>query len=136
MRYCCSSCKKMNLKTKPHFCIEFCVQLEKMPKETIMLPKKAFGDECLSNLSIKKWHKELKDGQKSVHDAPRCGGPCTLATEINSNTVVSIIEDNRHLSTRTLASLLNMSKMSVNRIPTPELKWNMCFTFFFFGKLW
>ncbi len=37
-------------------------------------------------------------------------------TEINTNTVASIIEDDQHLSTRTLASFLNMSKMTVNRI--------------------
>ncbi len=61
----------MNLKTKEHICIEFCVRLEKKRKETIALQKTAFGDESLSNLSIKKWHKEFKDGQRSVYDTPR-----------------------------------------------------------------
>ncbi len=105
--------RKMNSKTKPHVCVEFCVQLEKMPKETIVLLKKAFGDECLRNSSIKKWHKEFKDGQKSVHDILQCGRPRTSVTEINTNTIASIIEDNQQLPARTLASLLNI-KVSVN----------------------
>ncbi len=41
-------------------------------KETIVLLKKAFRDKFLSNSSIKMWHKEFKDSQKSAHDAPRC----------------------------------------------------------------
>ncbi len=48
-------------------CVEVCVRLEKMPKETIVLLKKAFGKKCLNKSSIKKWHKEFKDGRKSVH---------------------------------------------------------------------
>ncbi len=83
----------MNLKTKQHVCNEFCVRLEKLPEGTIALLKKAFGDVSLSNLRIKKRHKEFKDGQKSVHNASQCGKPRTSVTEININTIVSIIED-------------------------------------------
>ncbi len=90
----CSSCKKMNSKTKQDVYIKFCVWLEKPSQETIALLKKAFRDECLSNASIKKWHKEFKDGRKSVHDAQWCGRWRTLVTKINTNTVASIIEDN------------------------------------------
>ncbi len=54
---CCSNCKKINSKTKQYICTEFCVWLEKMAKETIALLKQAFRDTCLSNLSIKRWHK-------------------------------------------------------------------------------
>ncbi len=68
---CCSSCKKVNSITTHHFCTEFCVWLEKTPKDTIVLFKKAFGDKHLNNSSIKKWRKEFKDGWKLVHDAPR-----------------------------------------------------------------
>ncbi len=57
---CCSRGIKMNSKTKRHICIEFCVRLEKTPKKMITLLKNTFGDKCLSYLSIKKWHKELK----------------------------------------------------------------------------
>ncbi len=84
-----------------HVCNEFCVRLEKLAREMIVLLKKAFRDKCLSNSSIKKWYKEFKDCQKSVHDASWCDRPRTLMTEINTNTVASIIEDDRHLSTRT-----------------------------------
>ncbi len=52
----------MNLKTKQNFCIDFYIWFEKALKETIAFLKKAFGDECLSNSSIKKWHKEHKVG--------------------------------------------------------------------------
>ncbi len=43
-------------------------------------------------------------------------------TEINTNTITSITEDDQHLSTRTLVSLLHMPKMSMNRILMQELK--------------
>ncbi len=58
----------MKSKTKPHICVEFSVWLEEIPKEKIALLKKAFRDKCLNNSSIKKQHKEFKDGRKSVHD--------------------------------------------------------------------
>ncbi len=74
----------MNSKTKQHLCIEFCIWLEKTPKEAIALLKEAFGDECLSNLSTKKWHKEFKDGRKSVYNASQSGRSRTLVTEINN----------------------------------------------------
>ncbi len=36
MEYCSSSKKKkINLKTKQHICIEFCIRLERIPNETI-----------------------------------------------------------------------------------------------------
>ncbi len=88
--------KKMNLRTKQHVCIEFCIWLEKTPKEKVVILKTAFGDKCRSNLNIKKWHKEFKDSRKSVHSVPGCGRPRTLVTKINTNTVASIIEDDRH----------------------------------------
>ena len=45
-----------------------------------------------------------------------------FVTEININTVAAVIEKDRHLSTRKLASMLEMSKMSVTRILMRELK--------------
>ncbi len=61
--------KKRILKQSRTFALNFPLNLKKSP-ETIVLLKKAFGDACLSNSSNKKWHKEFKDGRKSVHDAP------------------------------------------------------------------
>ncbi len=95
----------MNSKTKQQVCLEFCFWLEKPPRDdSIALLKNAFGDECQSNSSFKKWHKEFKNGRKSVQDAPWCGRPKTLLTEINTSTVTSYIEDDQHLSASTLAS--------------------------------
>ncbi len=115
-----SSCKIMNLKTKQRVCIEFFFWLEKTSREMIVLLKKSLGDKflnnssiktlgdkCLSNSSVRKWHKEFKDGRNSVHDAPQCGMPRTLVTEINTNTIA-----------RTFASPFNMLKMSINQILT------------------
>ncbi len=79
-------------------------------------------NKCLSNSSFKKWHKEFKDGRRSLQNAPQCGRPRTSVTEINTNTVASIIENDRHLFTGKLTSLLNMSKMSVNCMLMQELK--------------
>ncbi len=109
---CFLSVKKTNAKTKQHVWIEFSIWLEKTPEEMIMLLKKTFGDECLSKLSIKKWHKEFKDSWKSVHNGPQCSGPRTSVTEIDTNTVVSVIEDDRHLSARIGESLEHVKNVS------------------------
>ncbi len=88
-------CEKMNSKTNQHICTEFCIICEKTPKEMIALLKKDPRDEYLSNSSIKKLHKEFEGSRKSVHDAPRCGSPRTLVTEMKTNTMASFIEDDR-----------------------------------------
>ncbi len=99
-----------------------CSALENAQRGNCVTEKWAVRGKCASNSSIKKWHKEFKDSQKSVHNAPQCGRPRTLVTEINTKTVASIIKDDRHLSNRISTSLLNMLKMSVKRILTQELK--------------
>ncbi len=117
--------KKWIWKLSSIFASNFVFGLKKTSKETIALLKKASGDKCLSNLSITKWHKEFKDGWKSVHHVPRCGRPRTLVTEINTNTIASIIEDERHLSTRTLVSLLNILKSLGTEYERRNSKWNL-----------
>ncbi len=51
---CCSSGKKMNMKTKQHLCTEFAFGLKKTTKETTALLKKSFSNKCLRFSALKK----------------------------------------------------------------------------------
>ncbi len=65
--------KKWIWKPSNMFALNLTFGLEKTSEETIAFLKKTFGYKCLSNSSIKKWHKEFKDGRKSVYDTLLCG---------------------------------------------------------------
>ncbi len=80
--------KKWIWKPSSTYALKFVFGLKKTTKKPIALPKKVFRDKCRSNSSIKKWHIELKDDWKSVHNAPQCGRPRTLMIEINTDNML------------------------------------------------
>ena len=45
--------------------------------------QKAFGDDLMSAVQIKVWHKHFKDGQESVESDPHSGRPATSRTREN-----------------------------------------------------
>ncbi len=98
--------KKWIRKPSRTFILNFTFGLKKHPKRQLCYRRrnKTFGNKCLSNSIIKRWHKKFKDGQKSVHGLK------------STSTQLFLVEDGWHLPTRTLVSLLNMLKMSVNWI--------------------
>ena len=51
-------------------CIKFCVKLEHSSAESIWKIQKAFGDDAMSAVQIKVWHKHFKDGRESVESDP------------------------------------------------------------------
>jgi hypothetical protein len=42
--------------------IKFCVKLKKTATETFKMSKNAYDEECLSRISVFKWHKRFKEG--------------------------------------------------------------------------
>ena len=52
-------------------CIRFCIKLDHSSTETIWMIQKTFGDNAMSTVQIKAWHKQFEDGQESVESDPR-----------------------------------------------------------------
>jgi hypothetical protein len=44
--------------------IKFCVKLKKTTTETFEMLKNSYGEECLSRISVFKWHERYKEIQK------------------------------------------------------------------------
>ena len=49
--------------------------------------QKAFGDNAMSAVQIKVWHKFFKDSQESVESDPHSGRPATSGTPENADCV-------------------------------------------------
>ncbi len=54
--------KKMDVWAEQHCAIKFYERLKKMPSETTVLLKEAFGKETLDDSMIWRWHKAFVDG--------------------------------------------------------------------------
>ena len=50
-----------------------------------------FGDDAMSTVQIKVWHKRFKDGQESVDSDPCSGRPATSRTSENVECVQAAI---------------------------------------------
>ena len=51
--------------------------------EAIRMIQKAFGNDAMSAVQMKVWHKHFKDGQESVESDPRSGRPAASKTPEN-----------------------------------------------------
>jgi hypothetical protein len=61
--------------------IKFCVKLGKFAVETLPMIKTAFGDDCLSERQVYRWHKAFLEGREEVDDKARAGRPsCSLCS--------------------------------------------------------
>ena len=60
--------------------------------------KKAFGDNVMSAVQIKVWHKCFKDGQKSLERGPCSGRPVTSTTPENVERVRAAINKDWQLT--------------------------------------
>jgi len=94
----------------------FCVKLGKSAKETYDLLKKVYGDECLSCTQVFEWFKRFKEGRKEIGDDQHPGRPSTSKTEANIEKVGEIVRQNRPLSIRGVAEVINTDKETVGQI--------------------
>ena len=78
--YCVAITFKMTEQVEQQISIKFCVKLEHSSAETIQMIQKAFGDNAMSAVQIKVWHKCFKDGRESVESDPHPGRPATRRT--------------------------------------------------------
>jgi hypothetical protein len=92
------------------------VKLGKSATETYDLLKKVYGDECLSRTQFFEWFKRFKEGRKEIGDDQRPGRPSTSKTEANIKKVGEITRQNRRLSIRAVAELINIDMEMVPQI--------------------
>ena len=88
--------------------MKFCVKLGKSATETHDLLKKVCGDECLSLTNVFELFKGFKEGSEDIADNQLFGRPNTSKTDANIEKVGKSVRQNRHLSIRADAELINI----------------------------
>ena len=68
-----------------------------------------------------KWYKAFSEGRESIKDEPRSGRPSTSKTDNNVEIVRALVQSDRRLTVRMIASELNLSHITVHQILTEEL---------------
>ena len=96
--------------------VKFCVKLGTSATETYHLLKKVYGDECLSRTQVFEWFKRFKEGREEIGDDQRPGLPSTSKTAANIEKIGEIVRQNRRLSIRAIAELINIDKETVRQI--------------------
>ncbi len=117
----CAKDKKMDIRSKQHVTIDFCVQLGKDINKTCALMSVACGEECFANRTIRNWHKSFQDGRTEMGELPWSGRLRSSLTEINIKTVTDAIGEDRHYSVRKLEDLLHIPKTTIHQILKNEL---------------
>ncbi len=112
--------EKMDVSMEQRCTIKFCMCLKKIPCETTTLLKESFGKETLGDSMIRRWHKACVDGGVSAEFKLHRGVPQTVVTVTNISTIVTVIEEDRHLTVQALVEVLHIPHESIHRILTQE----------------
>ena len=96
--YCVAVTFKMTEQVEQQICIKFCIKLDHSSIESIHVIQNAFGDDAMSAVQIKVWHKYIKDGQESVETDPHSGRPATSRTSENTESVWATINKDWRLT--------------------------------------
>ena len=80
------------------------VKLEHSFAEIIQVVQKAFGNNAMSAVQIKVWHKRFKDGQQSVESDPHSTRPTTSRTHGNVECVGAAINKDWRLTVQELGA--------------------------------
>ncbi|KAL4092164.1 hypothetical protein QTP88_026717 [Uroleucon formosanum] len=75
-----------------------------------------YGEECLSRARVFEWHKRFCSGREDVEDDDRSGRPTTSSTNENVEKIDKIIRQDRRLSVRAVAEMVNIDRESVRKI--------------------
>ncbi len=93
-----------------------CVLKETLSETTVLL-KEAFGKERYMIRQFG-WHKAFVYRQKFAEFEPWGGVLQTVVTGTNINTIVTVIEEDWHLTIRALAKALHVPRVSICRVLT------------------
>ena len=78
--------------------------------------KKVFGAESLSRTQGLEWFKNFKEGREGIGDDQRAGRTSTSITDVNIEKVSEIVLQNRRLSFRAVAEIINIDKETARPI--------------------
>lgn len=112
----------MEFKKEQRYAIKFYSQLGISVNETLSILKQAYGNRCLCKATILRWHKAFTEVYESAELILHGGRSSLAVTDTNANTIATIIREDRRLFLRRLEQLVNISRMSLNRILKNELK--------------
>ena len=118
--YCVTVTCKITERAEQQICIKFSVKLEHSSAHTIQMIQKAFGDDAMTAVQIKVWHKHFKDGWKCVESEPRSGRPATSRTPENVECVWAAISSDQWLIVWELEADLRITKTAVSEISMQE----------------
>lgn len=103
--------------------IKFLTKEGVKPSEICERLKKQFGEETLSDISVYKWSKAFKDGRERVENEPHSRRPKTSTTEQIADRVNALIQNDRRITVRDIASTLNISVGGVDCIIIDQLQY-------------
>jgi len=75
----------------------------------------------MKKTAVYKWVKCFSEGRESVTDNEISGRPTTNRTEENISKVRQIVRENRRLTVRSIAELVNIDRETVRKILTEDL---------------
>ena len=65
--------------------------------------RKVYGDDTLSDSTIRRWSLLFREGRQSVDDDPRTGRPTTATTQTNIEKIKEIINEDPHITLNSIA---------------------------------
>ena len=71
-----------------------------------------YGDRCMSRTQVYKWTENFKNGVTTVEDSPRPGPAFTAVTEDNIAAVENVVWENRHVTVKEVALVLDQPTTS------------------------
>lgn len=83
--------------------------------------KQVYGEDAMSRTRCFEWHSRFKNGRTSLDDDERSGRPLTCNTPENVEKIRQIVHDDRRITIRHIADIVNMSFGEVQMIVTSIL---------------
>lgn len=111
-----------DLKNEMRCAIRFCHRLKKSAQETVDLLREAYKDDCLGDSTIFRWYNSFTEGRESAELIPPSGRPVTASTEVNTNTIAVLMQEDRHLTVAEIASIMNISVGTAHSILKDKLQ--------------
>ena len=88
---------------------QFCVKNGIKCSKTLEMLKMAYGECTVSQKSVYKWYKLLKEGREEVNDDARFGRPSTSTTNENTEAVKKIVMEIRRITIREVVEYFGIS---------------------------
>jgi hypothetical protein len=93
--------------------IKFCFKANLSATETLVLAKKAYGNEALNRSNVCRWYSRFRDGRELVDDER---GGRLKSTRNYVNIPADLVKNDRRIAPRMIAESLNIPKTVVLRI--------------------